>query len=123
MPLPTPNDKEKKSDFVSRCLSSEMIRKDFKTQDQRMAVCYNQYEKAKDKSKASIEFGDDEMLIVESSKHYNKEEEESSQKERDYDHEMTISQKAMEELHNNGETYITETDGDRKMVIKVNYKK
>ena len=28
MPLPTPNDKEKKSDFVSRCLSSEMIRKD-----------------------------------------------------------------------------------------------
>jgi len=109
MPLPTPNDKEKRSDFVSRCVSSEIVKKDFKSQEQRLAVCYSQYEKAKKKSKATAEFGDDEIILVQSNK--------------DYDHQMTISQKAMEELHNKGETYITETDGDRKMVIKVNYKK
>lgn len=63
MPLPTPNDKEKRSDFISRCMSSEVIKKDFKTQEQRAAVCYSQFKKAKKKSKASVEFGDDEIII------------------------------------------------------------
>jgi hypothetical protein len=109
MPLPTPNDKEKRSDFVSRCASSEVVKNDFKSQDQRVAVCYSQYEKAKKKSKATVEFGDDEMILMHSNQ--------------DYDHQMTISKESMEELHEKGETYITQTDGDRKMVIKVNYKK
>lgn len=109
MPLPTPNDKEKRSDFVSRCVLSEIVKKDFKSQDQRVAVCYSQYEKAKKKSKATVEFGDDEIIIVQSNN--------------DYDHEMTIPKEKMEELHQKGETYITQTDGDRKMVIKVKYNK
>ena len=41
--------------------------------------------------------------------------------EREYDHEMTISEEGMNELHEKGETYITETDGDETMVIKVKY--
>ena len=110
MPLPSPNDKEKRSDFVSRCVLSEVVKKDFKSQDQGVAVCYDQYEKAKKKAKASVQVGDDEMLIMDASN-------------KDYDHQMTISQKSMKELHETGETYITQTDGDRKMVIKVNYKK
>jgi hypothetical protein len=109
MPLPTPNDKEKRSDFVSRCVLSEIVKKDFKSQDQRVAVCYSQYEKAKKKSKATVEFGDDEIILMQSNE--------------DYDHQMTISKEKMEELHQKGETYITQTDGDRKMVIKVKYNK
>jgi hypothetical protein len=110
MPLPTPNDKEKKSDFVSRCLLSEVVKKDFKSQDQRVAVCYSQYEEAKNKSKAVAEFGDDEIILME-----------SNEDQKNYDHEMTISKESMEELHEKGETYITETDGDETMVIKVKY--
>lgn len=64
MPLPTPNNKEKRSDFISRCISSEVIKKDFKTQDQRVAVCYSQYKKGKSKSKASIELADDEIIFI-----------------------------------------------------------
>lgn len=41
--------------------------------------------------------------------------------EKEYDHEMTISEEAMNELHEKGETYITETNGDETMVIKVKY--
>ena len=63
MPLPTPNDKEKKSDFIARCMGNPTINKDFKDQKQKAAVCYSQYEKAKKKAKASIEFGDDEIII------------------------------------------------------------
>lgn len=65
MPLPTPNDKEKRSDFIARCMSSEVVKKDFKTQDQRVAVCFSQFKKAKSKSKATAEFGDDEILLFE----------------------------------------------------------
>lgn len=63
MPLPTPNKKEKRSDFISRCMSSDIINKDFKDQKQKAAVCYSQYEKAKKKAKATIEFGGDETII------------------------------------------------------------
>jgi len=63
MPLPTPNKKEKRSDFISRCMSSEVMKKDFKDSKQRTAVCYSQYDKAKKKSKAHIEIGDEEILF------------------------------------------------------------
>ena len=118
MPLPTPNNNEKKSDFVSRCMSSDIIKKDFKENDQRLAVCYRQFEEAKKESKGSVEFNGDEILIIQSN--YDSEEENEA---KEYDHEMTISQKEMEELHEKGETYVTETDGDQKMVIKVKYNK
>jgi len=45
MPLPTPKPGEDKNSFISRCVGSEAIRGEFSTQDQRVAVCYAQYEK------------------------------------------------------------------------------
>lgn len=51
-----------------------------------------------------------------------KEKEGSKEKvERKYDHEMTISEKAMMELHQGGETYITQRGDNETMVIKVKY--
>lgn len=51
MPLPTPNKKESKSDFVSRCVSALSDKDEFSDSEQRVAVCYAQYDKSK-KSKA-----------------------------------------------------------------------
>lgn len=119
MPLPTPNNGEKKSDFVARCMSSDIIKKDFKDNAQKLAVCYRQFEEAKKEAKATAQFAGDEVIITESSYHSKKKESEAI----DYDHEMTISEKEMQELHQNGETYVTETDGDQKMIIKVKYVK
>lgn len=56
MPLPTPNDKEKKSDFVGRCISELSDKKEFKDNKQRVAVCYAQYDKAME-SKAEEQEG------------------------------------------------------------------
>ena len=51
-----------------------------------------------------------------------KEEKEVNQKvEKKFDHEMTISDKAMMELHNDGETYITQRGDGQTMIIKVKY--
>ena len=58
MPLPTPNNKEKKSDFINRCMSDLSDKEEFSDSKQRAAVCYSQFEKAS--SKASIVFGWDE---------------------------------------------------------------
>lgn len=51
MPLPTPNKKESKNDFVSRCVSALSDKDEFGDNKQRIAVCYAQYDKSK-KSKA-----------------------------------------------------------------------
>ncbi len=45
MPLPTPKADEKESDFIARCMSSEVAKNDFKDGKQRLAVCYAQYKK------------------------------------------------------------------------------
>lgn len=63
MPLPMPGKKEKKTDFISRCMSNETSKKDFEDNKQRVAVCYTQWESAKKKAKGSIEIGEDEFLI------------------------------------------------------------
>lgn len=49
MPLPTPEKGEKESHFVSRCVASDVVQKDFKTQEQRLAVCYSQFKRHKHK--------------------------------------------------------------------------
>ena len=54
MPLPKPSEKEKEQEFVSRCISDEMMMKDYKDQKQRAAVCYSQYSRrVKNKGEAS----------------------------------------------------------------------
>lgn len=50
MPLPTPNPKEKNSDFMNRCMSYLSDKKEFKDNKQRAAVCYSQVARKKKKS-------------------------------------------------------------------------
>ena len=63
MPLQKPKNKEKKSDFISRCIGDTQTNKDFPDQKQRIAVCYSQWEKAKKEASASVELNNDEFLI------------------------------------------------------------
>lgn len=56
---------------------------------------------------------------VDAQKEEDQEKEEKVSKK--YDHQMTISEKAMMELHENGETYITQRGDNETMIIKVNY--
>lgn len=56
MPLPTPNNGEKRSKFVSRCIVDLADKKEFQDDKQRAAVCYSQFEKAE--SKASVVISD-----------------------------------------------------------------
>jgi hypothetical protein len=54
MPLPTPSEKEKEQEFVSRCMGDDMMNKDYKDQKQRAAVCYSQFKRRmKNKGEAS----------------------------------------------------------------------
>lgn len=54
MPLPTKNKNETEKEFMSRCMSDDMVNKDFKDQKQRAAVCYSQYRRrVKNKGQAS----------------------------------------------------------------------
>lgn len=45
MPLLKPKPGEKEKDFVSRCMSSEQMKKEFPNKDQRLAVCFSQFKK------------------------------------------------------------------------------
>ncbi len=63
MPLPKPKNKEKKSDFVSRCISEVAKDPKFKDNKQRVAICYTQFDEAK--SEAAIVGGvDDEEFLI-----------------------------------------------------------
>jgi len=42
MPLPTRNEDESRENFISRCMSSDKIKKEFPDQSQRVAVCMSQ---------------------------------------------------------------------------------
>jgi len=48
MPIPKPKKDENKDDFIERCMSNETMKKEFDDNDQRLAVCYQQW---KDKDK------------------------------------------------------------------------
>ena len=63
MPLVKPKNKEKKSEFVSRCIGDTQSNKDFPDQKQRIAVCYSQWDNAKKESSASVELNNDEFLV------------------------------------------------------------
>jgi hypothetical protein len=47
MPIPKPEDKENKQKFVSRCMSSETMKKEYPNSQQRIAVCLGQTKKSK----------------------------------------------------------------------------
>ena len=45
MPLPIPNKNESEKEFISRCMSNDIMKKEFSDNKQRIAVCYSQFEK------------------------------------------------------------------------------
>ena len=47
MPLPQKQEDESKSTFVSRCMSDDIMKKEFPKEKQRAAVCHSQYSKIK----------------------------------------------------------------------------
>ena len=54
MPLPSPSDKEKRSDFISRCVTDLSTKGEFKGNEQRVAVCISQFEKASKKASVAV---------------------------------------------------------------------
>lgn len=47
MPIPKPDNNEDKQNFVSRCMSSEQMKKEYPNSQQRIAVCLGQTKKSK----------------------------------------------------------------------------
>lgn len=47
MPLPMPKKGESQGDFVARCMDNAVMKREFKRQGQRVAVCYSQFRKKK----------------------------------------------------------------------------
>ena len=56
MPIPSKNKSEKKSDFMQRCMSDEVMKKEFPDVKQRYAVCQTKWD---DKGKSSGECEED----------------------------------------------------------------
>jgi hypothetical protein len=55
MPLPKPRKNQTQEEFHSACMSSEVMKRDFKDTKQRNAVCYNLWKTAKKNAKAGEE--------------------------------------------------------------------
>jgi hypothetical protein len=100
MPLPKPKTDETKSEFISRCMSDSIAESEFPNVSQRVAVCQSQWDKKDETGSGDKKYNDIE-----------------------YDHQYDFTQKEMEELHENGVLYVTQTDGEgTEMVIKFTYK-
>jgi hypothetical protein len=54
MPLPKPNEGESQDDFISRCMGNETMKADFPEQEQRSAVCFQQWRAAKGNSEREL---------------------------------------------------------------------
>ena len=57
MPLPKKRKDEKESEFMSRCMSDDIMKKEYKDNKQRVAVCLTQYRTRK-KSKGEASWDD-----------------------------------------------------------------
>ena len=57
MPLPTKRTDEPRKEFISRCMSDDMMNTEFKDPKQRAAVCNSQFERRK-KSKGTAHLND-----------------------------------------------------------------
>jgi len=49
MPLPTPKSNEKQTEFINRCMDSDLMQKEYGNDKQRLAVCHTQYRRMKQK--------------------------------------------------------------------------
>ena len=57
MPLPSKRKDEKQSEFMSRCMGDDIMKKEYKDNKQRVAVCLTQYRTRK-KSKGEASWDD-----------------------------------------------------------------
>tara|TARA_R110002020_G_scaffold234941_3_gene447097 strand:+ start:236 stop:439 length:204 start_codon:yes stop_codon:yes gene_type:complete len=57
MPLPSKKKDEKENEFMSRCMSDDVMKKEFQNNKQRIAVCINQYQTRK-KAKGETSWDD-----------------------------------------------------------------
>jgi hypothetical protein len=64
MPLPSPRNKEKRGDFVNRCMADLSKKGEFKDAKQRAAVCYDAFKKAEAKASITVGEGDDQILYL-----------------------------------------------------------
>lgn len=62
MPIPSPKNKEKRSEFIGRCVSE--IGKEYKNNKQAVAICYNSFNESKASADGVVETGNDEMLLL-----------------------------------------------------------
>jgi hypothetical protein len=67
MPIPSPRDNEKRSDFISRCMADLSEKGEFKDSKQRAAVCYNSFKEAKSKASVIVSSSDEETLYFSNS--------------------------------------------------------
>lgn len=48
--MPKPKDDESKEEFVKRCMSNDVMKDEYEDKDQRLAVCYDLWDKSEEKS-------------------------------------------------------------------------
>ncbi len=51
MSIPQPNKDEEQQQFISRCMSNDVMKQDYPDNDKRLAVCFDAWRKAKEESK------------------------------------------------------------------------
>jgi len=67
MPIPTPSGPKTptaKRAFIQRCMSDEVMRREFPEQDRRAAVCLRQWSDHKAKAAYVVRAGDDEYAFI-----------------------------------------------------------
>ena len=57
MPLPSKRKNEKENEFMSRCMSDDIMKKEYKDNKQRVAICLTQYRSRK-KAKGEASWDD-----------------------------------------------------------------
>ena len=63
MPIPKPKSREKRSEFINRCMGA--ISDEYKDNKQAVAICYTQFKQAKASAEMVVDLGnDDEMLLL-----------------------------------------------------------
>tara|TARA_B100000287_G_scaffold181845_1_gene171957 strand:+ start:341 stop:1624 length:1284 start_codon:yes stop_codon:yes gene_type:complete len=72
MPLPTPNNGEKYSKFMDRCMMDLSKKDEFKDNKQRAAVCYSQFNKERSNASLIVGEGPSEALFFSQSANENK---------------------------------------------------
>jgi hypothetical protein len=70
MPIPSPKKNQEEDDFISSCMGSETMNKEYPNQKQRAAICYSQYRRKKKKAQGSMDEtkwdeGDVSRVIIE----------------------------------------------------------